>query len=65
MGCKRKLAYGQWWSFCGETDMGQTVPALCTECGGEFILNGTPNQEKLVADLLELKRKELLIKRQP
>ena len=33
--CRKKLAPGQWWSFCGETDMGQTAPALCTECGGE------------------------------
>lgn len=30
----RKLAPGQWWSYCGETDMGQTLPFLCTECGG-------------------------------
>jgi hypothetical protein len=37
-GCKRKLAAGQYWSFCGETDMGQSLPALCTECGGEFKL---------------------------
>lgn len=36
--CGKKLKKGQWWSFCGETDMGQTLPALCTECGGEFIL---------------------------
>jgi hypothetical protein len=37
-GCKRKLAPGQYWSFCGETDMGQSLPALCTECGGEYKL---------------------------
>jgi hypothetical protein len=35
-GCKAKLAAGQWWSFCGETDMGQTAPALCTKCGGTY-----------------------------
>lgn len=33
-GCKRKLAAGQHWSYCGETDMGQTAPFLCEECGG-------------------------------
>lgn len=36
-GCRTKLAPDQWWSFCGETDMGQTAPALCTACGGEYI----------------------------
>lgn len=38
-GCRKRLALGQWWAFCGETDMGQTAPALCTECGGEFKLD--------------------------
>lgn len=37
-GCGKKLASGQWWGFCGETDMGQTYSALCEECGGEFKL---------------------------
>ena len=37
-GCRRKLAAGQWWGFCGETDMGQTMPVLCTECGGNYKL---------------------------
>jgi hypothetical protein len=31
-GCGKKLAAGQFWSYCGETDMGQTAPALCEEC---------------------------------
>lgn len=35
-GCRARLAPGQWWGWCGETDMGQTAPALCIECGGEF-----------------------------
>lgn len=35
-GCRQPLAEGQWWNFCGETDMGQTAPALCTECGGVY-----------------------------
>lgn len=37
-GCGKSLAKGQWWSYCGETDMGQTSPALCTECGGSYKL---------------------------
>lgn len=40
-GCRRPLALGQWWVFCGETDMGQTPPALCTECGGDYKLKET------------------------
>lgn len=36
--CEKRLAPGQYWGFCGETDMGQTEPALCTECGGEYKL---------------------------
>jgi hypothetical protein len=35
-GCRARLAPGQHWGYCGETDMGQTLPALCTQCGGEF-----------------------------
>lgn len=38
MTCGRQLAPGQWFNFCGETDMGQTAPALCTQCGGPFKL---------------------------
>lgn len=37
-GCRRKLASGQWFAFCGETDMGQTEPALCVGCGGDMRL---------------------------
>lgn len=35
IGCGARLAPGQHWAFCGETDMG-SLPALCTECGGEY-----------------------------
>lgn len=35
-GCDCKLAPGQYFNFCGETDMGQTMPALCTHCGGSY-----------------------------
>lgn len=37
-GCGKTLEPGQWWNFCGETDMGQTTPVLCTECGGDLKL---------------------------
>ncbi len=46
MTCGRKLADGQYWHFCGETDMGQSWPVLCVECGGEYRLyedNGKQN----------------------
>lgn len=35
-GCGAKLAAGQYFVRCGETDMGQTDPALCEQCGGTF-----------------------------
>lgn len=35
-GCEAPLEAGQWWGFCGQTDMGQSLPALCTECGGDM-----------------------------
>ncbi|UCV26727.1 hypothetical protein [Ferribacterium limneticum] len=35
--------------------MGQTAPALCTRCGGEFILDGTSDQEACVAEVMEKK----------
>lgn len=47
-GCRKRLAPGQWWAFCGETDMGQTAPALCTECGGEFKLEPVRQVERPV-----------------
>jgi hypothetical protein len=34
-GCRTPIV-DDWWNFCGETDMGQTAPVLCTECGGTF-----------------------------
>ena len=33
-----KILDDEWWSFCGETDMGQTLPVQCIECGGEYKL---------------------------
>lgn len=36
-GCKKQLAQGQWWNNCGDSDYG-SMPALCTECGGEYKL---------------------------
>lgn len=35
--CDKPLAAGQWWNYCGETDMGQTEPVSCTHCGGKLI----------------------------
>ena len=37
-GCSRTIK-DSWWNFCGETDMGQTAPVLCIECGGEYKLD--------------------------
>lgn len=38
MTCNKLLKEGQWWHFCGETDMGKTAPVQCTECGGQYEL---------------------------
>lgn len=45
MSCGKQLAPKQWWNFCGETDMGQTMPALCEECepGGYILLPVRPS----------------------
>ncbi len=37
MACNKPLAKGQYWHFCGETDMGQSSPILCTHCGGVYV----------------------------
>lgn len=47
VGCTRLLADGQWWNYCGESDMGQTTPVLCTVCSGKYgfiILDETKDQ---------------------
>jgi hypothetical protein len=31
-GCGKKLAPSQFWTYCGETDIGNTAPALCENC---------------------------------
>lgn len=36
-GCRRPLAEGQWYACCGAREF-DSMPVLCTECGGEFIL---------------------------
>lgn len=64
MTCGAKLADGQWWHFCGETDMGQTLPVQCTDCGGDMIRADDPNAEarveemKVVWDKQNTQRKE-------
>lgn len=55
-GCGRILAPGQWWHFCGETDMGQTLPVLCTYCGGDYI----PKKETFMSKQDAYKRKQQL-----
>ena len=40
--CGAKLADGQWWAFCGETDMGQGSPVLCEVCD---VVNGLKRKE--------------------
>lgn len=44
MTCNKLLKEGQWWHFCGETDMGQTMPVQCTECGGKYELASPEKQ---------------------
>lgn len=44
MTCNKLLKEGQWWHFCGETDMGQTEPVQCTECGGQYELASPEKQ---------------------
>lgn len=60
MSCGKLLKEGQWWHFCGETDMGQTPPALCTECGGRFELASpeiqAEHQRKKAERMVELER---------
>lgn len=45
--CGKALAGGQWWKWCGETDMGQTIPVQCIECEPKYglLLEGASDQE--------------------
>lgn len=62
MNCGKILEAGQWWHFCGETDMGQTLPVQCTECGGEYKLASPEKQEeylrKKANDLIDWDKSE-------
>lgn len=49
MSCGKLLKEGHWWHFCGETDMGQTMPVQCTECGGEYELASPDKQAEYEA----------------
>lgn len=47
--CGRLFEKENWWGYCGETDMGQTYPVMCTECyerlkkeGYELSMHGKP-----------------------
>lgn len=57
MTCNKPLADGQYWTFCGETDMGQTEPVCCTRCGGQLILAEDVNHHD-VMKILDLYRKD-------
>jgi DNA-directed RNA polymerase subunit RPC12/RpoP len=56
MTCGKLLAPGQWWHFCGETDMGQTLPVKCTACGGEYKLD-SPEVQAEDAPMTECKHR--------
>ena len=51
LGCKRWLALGQHWNWCGETDMGQGPPNLCTECGGVNRLESDPERLAVIGGI--------------
>lgn len=66
MSCNKTLAEGQWWAFCGETDMGQTSPVLCTECGGEFeLMSDADIQKRKAKNSRDKLEKEKWIKENP
>lgn len=44
MACRKRIK-DSWWNFCGETDMGQTLPVLCKGCGGNFEIDTSPLPE--------------------
>jgi len=60
-GCGQTLAKGHWWGYCGETDMGQTLPVLCTECGGEYILAKDAEEEKKLIKSVQTKDQDILM----
>ena len=56
--CGKKLAPGQWWVSCGETDMGQTAPVQCVECAKYgFLLVGATVAE---VEAQDRKRREAM-----
>ena len=57
MTCNKPLAAGQWWNFCGQTDMGQTDPVQCTHCGGDLIRKEDVSHPS-VMEVVELYKKD-------
>lgn len=52
--CGRQLASGQWWTRCGETDMGQTMPVQCVVCEpkyGYLTTGATPKEVQVQDDI--------------
>lgn len=45
--CGSRLADGQWWGYCGQTDMGQTVAVQCIKCEPKYgyLLKGASREE--------------------
>ena len=57
MTCGKKAAPGQWYGFCGDSDMGCS-PVYCVNCGGSLILEN-PDPKKAAAERAEYERKML------
>lgn len=57
MNCGRNLAPGQYWTFCGETDMGQSAPVQCELCevGGLKLPDQRDREKARYARLKELR----------
>lgn len=65
MGCKRSIK-DSWWNWCGETDMGQTLPVLCKGCGGKYDLVSDEELEQIKIKQIKTKQdKEKWIKENP
>ena len=64
MTCNKLLADGQYWKFCGETDMGQTEPVRCTRCGGDLILAEDVNHPDVIKVLCKYKKDSFKLRKE-
>ena len=64
MCCNKALADGQYWNFCGETDMGQTDPVKCTHCGGDFIREEDVNHPSVIEVLNKYRKDSFELRRE-